>query len=230
MKVASGEFLCYIDADMVLGPCVLERSIEALARGVSGVYVPETILGTKLIARLRRFERGFYDATAIDAVRVFPTSSFIEVGGFDEVIFENGSGEDWDLDLSLKLVGELSSYPRQADVETMLSWPLRDWCLERGVDPQDAGSIYHNEADIQLRPYLAKKSYYARGFGGYIEKWGRENISIRAQFSMSYRLVGVFFEDGKWQVVLRHPAKYLGVLGLRIAVGFSYLRTRFGFR
>ena len=37
---------------------------------------------------IRRFERGFYDGSPIDAVRFIRRDDFLSVGGFDEKLFE----------------------------------------------------------------------------------------------------------------------------------------------
>lgn len=226
LEIAQGEVLAYIDADMILGPKVVSESVALIQQGAVGVYVPETVLGSRPVSRIRRFERYFYDSTVIDAVRFIDAGAFREVGGFDEVRFESGSGEDWDLDQSLSRVGRFASIARNRCVQASDDWKLWSVCTTLGVPPKDAAAIYHNEADIEVVEYLRKKTYYATGFGGYVEKWGKTDPAIAKQLSASYRLVGVFVERGKWKRVLRRPDLFAGVLGLRVLVGLAYLKSK----
>jgi hypothetical protein len=49
---------------------------------------------------------------------------------------------------------------------------IEQFIFTRGLKPSNLSTvIFHNEADFKLMPYLQKKSYYARGFDGYIQKW-----------------------------------------------------------
>ena len=185
------------------------------------------VLGVNFWSRVRRFERGFYDGTAIDGARFFDRAVFMEVGGFDEDLFREGSGEDWDIDKLVKKKGEVGMMCSIADKPQQ--WPptLLDFIVERGVHPDPRlPAIYHNESDFQLVPYLKKKSYYAKGFDGYINKWGRDDPDIRKQFGLWYRFFGVFLEDGKWTRLVRHPVLTAGMYTLRFLVGLTYVFRR----
>ena len=223
---ASGTIFGYIDADMILGPLVVEHAVERIQQGFGGVYVPEIVLGTRWSSRIRRHERLFYDGTVIDAMRFFKSEDFLAVGGFDESLFRMGSGEDWDLDQLLLTRGVRPFVQTRAtDAELMLGWPLFAACS--GVTPTDPGAIYHNESDLRIRQYLSKKTYYAKGFSGYISKWGSTNPAVSRQFSPWYRVIYVFMEQGKWRFALCHPLRSLGVVALRLLVGTTYLVHRF---
>lgn len=224
LEYGSGSIFAYIDADMILGPEVVEAAVRKLNEaGVVGVYVRERILGTSLFAKVRAFERSFYDGTVVDAVRFVDASAFRACGGFDESLFRTGSGEDWDLDLSLQALGRL---------EMVVDTPVRDWksddwpmaplILSLGVHHSSGSVIFHNESSDTVIPYLRKKLYYTRGFDGYITKWGRGNPRIRKQFSPKYRLFSVFTEHGKWKSLLSRPHLAGLMLSLRFGVGLTF--------
>lgn len=198
LKKATGEFLMYLDADMVLSNKVIEKCVNEINHHpeITGLYVSEVVAGDSYWGRIRRFERSFYDATVIDCVRFFRSVDFRAVKGFD--VSMTGP-EDWDFDKKIRLRGKVS----------LITEP-----------------IFHNESQFDLSKYLAKKSYYAVSFDRYINKWGRQDPDIRKQFSPYYRYVGVFFENRKWVRVVASPHLFVGVLVLRVLVGFSYLKSK----
>lgn len=224
LNKSNGSILGYIDADMILGPDVVNCAVTEIRSGSIGVYVPEIILGSSYLNRTRRFERSFYGATVIDAVRFFRRDAFFQIGGFDESLFERGSGEDWDLNLMLGELGPLSGLQPKKGDKIMNSWSLRGLCESLGYVPDISNAIYHNESDINLTHYLRKKSYYSQGFQGYKLKWGGDHPVIYRQFSGRYRLMGVFLENGKWRQYLAHPVRAGGVIMLRAMVGIVYIR------
>jgi hypothetical protein len=86
--------------------------------------------------------------------------------------------------------------------------------------------LYHNEGDFKMLWYLRKKGHYSNKLGKYFEKWGANDPEIKKQFGMSYRLFGVFVENGKWIKLLGHPAEAFGIFFLRFMVGITYLTSR----
>jgi glycosyltransferase involved in cell wall biosynthesis len=86
--------------------------------------------------------------------------------------------------------------------------------------------LYHNETGFDLKRYIDKKSYYAKGFKTYIERWGKNDQDIKKQFGIRYRYVGVFVEWGKWKKLLSHPILTSGIYFLRILVGINYLAIK----
>ena len=195
---ATGKFFLYLDADMSLSPKVIKSCVQHMTSNPSlaGLYIPEIVAGNSYWSRVRRFERSFYDSTVIDCVRFLRTSVFQAVGGFDVTMT---GPEDWDFDKKVRFLGPVR----------LITEPL-----------------YHNESEFDLRKYLAKKSFYAKSFSKYINKWGKEDPDVKKQFNPFYRLVGVFVENRKWLKVIASPHLYVGVLFLRILVGLSYIETR----
>ena len=195
-KVARGEYLIYLDADMILSPTVIEECVAKCERdNVDALYVPERIIGDGFWIKVRDFERSFYTGTVIDAVRFIRRELFLEVGGFDELLI---GPEDWDFDRKIRKIS-------RTDVIIV--------------------SLYHNEGRFNMKLYLKKKGYYADGIQKYIEKWGSDDLETTKQLGVRYRLIGVFVEKGKWKKLVRHPLLAISMYSLRLRVAASYLRA-----
>ena len=197
IKQASGKYILYLDADMVLFKDVISECIAKCERErYIALYIPEKIKGKGFWIKVRNFERSFYDTTCIDAVRFFREDNFLGIGGFDE----NLTGpEDWDFDRRIREVGKVD----------IINSP-----------------IYHNEGEFKFRRYINKKSYYARSFDKYIKKWNKNDPIIRKQLGFWYRYFGVFLENGKWRKLIIHPILTMGMYSLRFMFGIQYLLRR----
>lgn len=195
--ISKGEYLLYLDADMILDKSVILESVTLFQNNQSilGLYIPEIITGTSFWNRVRRFERSFYNATVIDCVRIVRTNAFREVGGFDETL---SGPEDWDFDKKIRSHGKVD----------IITAPL-----------------FHNETSIDLFKYLRKKSYYSQSMKMYIKKWGRNDPDIKKQLGVYYRFCGVFLEKGKWKKFVTHPILALTTLILKLQVGIAYLHS-----
>lgn len=197
-REAKGEWVLFLDADMILPAPTIAEILE-ICQGEAlqdAWYIPEERAGVGLRARARNFERSFYNATCIDAVRLIRRSRLSAVGGYDEQLV---ACEDWDLDRRLLATG--SSFGSLK------------------------GRLIHNEAQQGLGRLLAKKAYYAGLIGRYRDKWGEDAI-IKRQFGLGYRFFGVFLERGNWRKVLKHPILFSVMMFERIAVGMVYLVRR----
>ena len=227
---AEGEYVIYIDADMILAPSLIEACVHHIQEtGAIALHIPEIVLGKNYFSRVRRFERSFYDGTPVDGARFFYRPTFIKAGGFDEPLFVKGSGEDWDIDKLIRKYGTIALLPRHNAQSVAHAWPLQSFVEARGIHHQpDYTGIYHNEAEFLLLPYLKKKSYYSLGFDGYINKWGKNDPDIRCQFGLAYRFWTVFTEHGKWKRLLVRPDLAAGMYFLRFCVGFVYLLKKVG--
>lgn len=195
---SKGKYYLYLDADMILNEKVIEECVRIMEKDstLSGLYIPEIVMGEGYWNKVRRFERSFYDGTVVDCVRFVSLKDFLSVGGFSE----NMTGpEDWDFDKQIRRLGKVR----------IINTPL-----------------YHNEKNFNLMKYLSKKSYYMQSFRQYVEKWGEDDPDVKKQLGLFYRLVGVFIEDGKWKKFVAQPFLGIGVLFLRIIVGLRYLLTK----
>lgn len=197
VKEASGEYILYLDADMVLSAGVVSECVDECEKGAYiAVYIPEKIKGQGYWIRVRDFERSFYNATPIDCVRFLRRNEFLTIGGFDESLT---GPEDWDFDRRLRQIGKAG----------IVKSPL-----------------FHNEGGFNFKRYLDKKKYYAGSFDKYIQKWGRGDAQIKKQLGFWYRYVCVFTESGKWKRLLRHPGLAFGMYLLKFLVGINYLRLK----
>lgn len=229
IEQANGEYVIYVDADMLLSPILLEQCVNFIENNSDTValHISEIVLGKRYLSRVRRFERSFYDGTVIDGARFFKRDTFARVGGFDEILFRTGSGEDWDIDKSIKKYGKVKLLQNINGLRSPSTWPLAQFIENRGVEyNQFFSGIYHNESEFCLKKYLRKKLYYSQGFDGYIKKWGRGDSDIKQQFGLYYRYFGVFIEHGKWKKLLSNPNLTIGMYFLRFCVGVVYLSRK----
>ncbi len=195
VQKAQGDYILYLDADMILDEDVVHSCIQRVQEKpwIVALYITEIVMGRSYFSRVRRFERSFYDATPIDGVRFIRRTDFLSVGGFEETF---SGPEDWDLDNKLALQGDFD----------LINTP-----------------IFHNEAEFDLRQYLQKKAYYAASFDKYIAKWGPNHSHVRKQFSPFFRYVGVFVENGKWRKLINASHLAVGMYFLRLLVGITFL-------
>ena len=222
LEKSTGEYLMFLDADMILSPDVVERCVDKMSSEESlvGIYISEVVLGKSYFSKVRRFERSFYDGTVIDGARFIKKSVFEKIEGFDEDLY---AAEDWDLDKRLKKIGNLEVLENKESVD-LSKWEFRNFILERGVNPENFGSvIYHNESEFDLKKYISKKKYYSKNFNKYLDKWGREDSDIKKQFGFWYRFFGVYIENGKWRKLVSNLHLVFGMYFLRFLVGISFV-------
>ena len=199
---AQGIYAMFIDADMTLSPDLITTCVNCMqSKNCLGLHIPEIITGQSYWSKVRRFERSFYDGTVIDGVRFFRKETFVNVGGFDQIMT---GPEDWDLDKKLKQLGKIELLP----------------------DNHERSVIYHNEAEFNLIKYIKKKLYYTTSFDDYINKWGKNDDDIRMQFGLWYRYFGVYLEHGKWQKFISNPHLVIGMYFLRFLVGLAFLYSK----
>jgi glycosyltransferase involved in cell wall biosynthesis len=191
---ARGKYILYLDADMTLSTDVIKTCVEKCeTEGYIGSYIPERIKGDGFWIKVRDFERSFYNATCIDAVRFIKREEVLKIGGFDESLT---GPEDWNFDRRLKSLGKTA----------LIDVPL-----------------FHNENGFSLKSYLNKKNYYIKDFDRYAKKWGYSDPIIKKQLGYRYRLFGVFVENNKWKKLIEHPVLTLGMYFLKGCVGVDYL-------
>nr|MDA8161785.1 glycosyltransferase [Desulfobacteraceae bacterium] len=226
--IAQGEYVMFVDADMILSPGLIEACVRRMQAGdCLALHIREIVLGVNFWSKVRRFERTFYDGTVVDGARFFLRRAFVQVGGFDADLFKEGSGEDWDIDKLIKRIGTIALLNENLSSDQPWVPDLFEFIKSRGVIPSlREPLIYHNEADFVLSNYLKKKAYYVKGFDGYIAKWGRNDPDIRRQFGLWYRYFGVFMENGKWSKLLAHPLLSMGMYLLRFLVGAVFILRR----
>ena len=196
-REATGEYVMFVDADMIVPEETVREIIECSNnRTFECCWVPEVRTGTGLRLKARNFERSFYNGTCIDGFRVIRRELLEKVGGYDETLV---ACEDWDLDRRLLASG----------VRTAIT----------------KGHLLHNEARQTLRTLLGKKAYYSSFVAVYRKKWGDDEI-CRKQFGLYYRFLGVFIENGKWRRMIKHPILAFVMYFERFTIGLTYLLNR----
>jgi glycosyltransferase involved in cell wall biosynthesis len=193
-KYAKGKYVLYLDSDMFLSKdVVLQCVTKCENEDFVALYIPERITGMGFWIKVRDFERSFYNATCIDCVRFIRKDRFFQTGGFDESL---NAAEDWDLDRRICKTNE----------KEIIDSPL-----------------YHYEGKFNLRKYLNKKTYYTRDLKKYIQKWGKNDKTVRKQLGFWYRYFWVFIENRKIFKLLSHPLLCWVMYFLRGLVGLRYI-------
>jgi len=224
IDIAKGQYVMFIDADMILSPKLVEACVNELEKGHAvALYISEIILGTSYWCKVRRFERSFYDATVIDSARIYRRDIFCQVGGFDEEI---DFGEEWDIDKEVKQHGAIKLLNIDF-ASTPLEWKFSSFINKLGIARlSNKNVVYHNESEFNVKSYIKKKGKYAQGFDKYITKWGKDDPDIRKQFGFWYRFVGVFIENGKWIRLIKYPHLFFGCCLLFLLKGIIFIAKR----
>jgi glycosyltransferase involved in cell wall biosynthesis len=133
-KKAKGNFLLFVDSDMILEKDVVRECVEKI-RNHKAIVIPEKSFGIGFWAECKRLERSFYlHVDWIEAARFFRRTLFTEFNGYDE---KNTGTEDFDLPQRIK-----NKYGQKAIGRVQ-------------------GYILHNEGNTSLIKTLEKKYYYA---------------------------------------------------------------------
>jgi len=145
LKEAKGDYVLFIDSDMELTPRVVEEAVAKASTNnkIGGIIIPEITVGNTLIAKIRRYERKFYEGTAIESARFFPRELALRAGGYDEdIVFY----EEATLPLKIARMGY--------DVTARINQP-----------------IIHHEENLTLIKLLKKKYYYAKTAKKYLKRY-----------------------------------------------------------
>lgn len=182
---SSGEFLLFVDSDMILEQKVVEECVRVSSSDeeIVGIIIPERSVGSGFLVRVRDFERSFYAGTDIESARFFVTKFVTPVGGFDEAIIGH---EDSTLPNKLQDNG--------FNVKTRVS-----------------SYILHCEEGINFIGRLRKARRYSVSSKLYYKKYGKY---AKKQDNILNRL-GIFLINGNWKILLRHPVLSLGMLTLK---------------
>lgn len=144
-KMATGDFLFFLDADMELTSKVIEDCVDKIImEKAEGVVVPEQSKWINFWGEVKAFERSFYSEkgdSVTDAARFFSKEIFNKVGGYDEAIT---GPEDWDLPDRIREAG--FKIGRSTEV------------------------IYHHEQETSLVTLFRKKFFYGLNAHIYLSK------------------------------------------------------------
>src|SRR6266550_90978 len=103
-KLSQGDYLLFVDSDMVLAPSIVEECVEVAQKtGYGAVVVPEISTGQGFLAACRALERSCYEGDdTIESARFFSRAAYEDSGGFDESLT---GPEDRDLTVRMAKVG-----------------------------------------------------------------------------------------------------------------------------
>jgi len=199
LNKAKGKYVIFVDADMILTKDLISQADAKFQKNpkILGLYIPLRWKGNNWIIKAKGFEREFYDATCLDAVRIIQRETFKKIGGFDDRLY---AGEDWDLDKRVRQIGLVDSIKSEM-------WHFED-------------------EKISLINYIKKMKYYSKNMNIYQQKWGKSDLDVKRQFGFSYRFLWVFLENGNWKKVISHPVLFIEMYLLKIMVGLAYIFYR----
>lgn len=136
---ATGTYLCFIDSDMVLTHTLIEECAVHIQQNLVCILTEESF-GVGFWAQVKRKERQFYVGhDAIEAPRVFPSSLYKDIGGYNESLT---GGEDWELYDRVKRKG-VSVYRTTA-------------------------KVLHDEGEVGIEQVFKKRVMYGKAFTGFV--------------------------------------------------------------
>lgn len=223
------DYVFWVDADMILHP----ELIESLTHGASqsncdAFFVPEQIFGKFWNSRIRNFERPFFDGTPVDSARFLSKAGILKIGRLDEELFASAGGEEWDIDARIRSTGKIGNL-KFSTINNSSKWDyeIKSYLERFRYLNLNKISIFHDDGNLTFRKFLKKKKYYFRGIQQY-QNADLNDARYQHQKMLSplYRLIGVYFEEGKWKVTVKHPFMYFQILILRFILGVAFLIWR----
>jgi glycosyltransferase involved in cell wall biosynthesis len=143
-RAATGEFLVFVDGDMLVSAEVAAEVAQEFGRqpALQSLIVPLRSVGENFWARCRALEKDLYIGDPdMEAARAFRHVAFDGVGGYDEALH---AGEDWDLSARVSETG--------------------------GAIGRILAELIHDEGWVGLRELLLKKRYYGGTLALYVRK------------------------------------------------------------
>jgi arabinofuranan 3-O-arabinosyltransferase len=144
VRLASSEWVLWVDSDMVLPPTTVSAALAtATQAGADAVAVPEVSVGSGFWTACRALERACYvDDPSLHNPRLLRRGILLGDGGFDPAM---AGPEDTDLRLRLRSAGTRTALCRDV-------------------------LIVHDEGRLTLRSILAKRIYYGRSLPAFVAK------------------------------------------------------------
>lgn len=102
---ALGQYLMFVDSDMILAPTVVAECLAQISAPAApvAVNIPETSFGRGFWARCKALERSYYNGvTWVECPRFMAKTAFEQSGGYNERV---AGGEDWELTRRLAPLG-----------------------------------------------------------------------------------------------------------------------------
>jgi glycosyltransferase involved in cell wall biosynthesis len=143
LRKSRGDFVLFVDSDMILGTKVIEECVQVCNGNTAGVVIPECSVGSGFWVRVRDFERSLYFGSKIESARFFNKEVAIKASGFDEDVISY----------------EESTLPRKIER------------LGYNIQARTNDLILHDESGFNLRRWLRKKQYYGNTASIYLQRY-----------------------------------------------------------
>jgi glycosyltransferase involved in cell wall biosynthesis len=194
---ATGDFLFFVDADMVLEQKLIKECLEKCIDGADAIAIPEVSFGNgfwsecKIAERKCYFEQSLSDQT-IQACRFIERSAYESVGGWNESV---GCFDDWDITMELRKHG--------------FKIRLSD------------NRIFHNEGYLKLSKIIRKKYNMGKGanFLNYLSSGGKSFGTVSNQLT-PLRIVRLLWKLPK---VSRKISVIFGVVFMKLVEGIAFI-------
>jgi glycosyltransferase involved in cell wall biosynthesis len=203
-RKAKGEYLLFLDADMILTPTVIDECLHVVKQQITNnkqlraLVIPEKSIGIGFWARCKTLERACYEGVDwMEAARFYRKKTFEGLGGFDEQLT---GPEDFELSQRLRArygkgaVGRIRNY------------------------------ILHDEGKLTLGELLKRKYYYGKRMGRYSRL--PESEKSFAKQSNIFARYALFFRHP--EMIICDPVHFIGMIIMKtlemIALGYGGLR------
>lgn len=164
-KKSKGEYVLFLDADMILTKNVVKECVVTIKKSnKGGIIIPEESFGEGFWAKAKALERSFYVGDDyIEAARFFYKIFFEEIKGFDL----NLTGpEDWDLSQRIRAtfgLTRIKSYIRHNEGKLSLRTTLKKkFYYSKKIAEYKNKGIHKNATNVQLNPFHRYKLYFSR--------------------------------------------------------------------
>ncbi len=198
-RAATGQYLLFVDSDMVLDEdvvfsCALKMRDHP---DIGAIIIPERSLGEGFWARCKALERSCYVGDdSMEAARFFRRDVFERTGGYDELL---NAGEDWDLSQRASQIARLdrvSSY------------------------------ITHLEGRLTLHATMRSKFYYGKTIRRYLAKnhadTSRQFRLIRPAFRRHFRRLIVQPHLAAGMITMKGCEMLAGATGLAVSLYYRW--------
>lgn len=188
---SQGKFLFFIDSDMKLDKQVVEECVK-------------------------KFQENEKLGGIIIPERSFGSCFWVKVRDFERQFYA-GTKVASARFFPIKLVSLVNGFDEKIISYEESVLPQKIEKLGNKVDEMIQSYIHHDEEGFSLLKWLKKKHYYALTEQDYVKKYGKY---ANLQFSITYR-TKIFFANGKWKILMKHPAMTLGLFTLKGLEFFS---------
>ena len=191
LSKSTGEFLFFVDSDMILQPAVISEcvSICLYDERIAGIIIPERSVGSGFWAKVVDFEKSLYAGSKIESARFFRKSFVMQVGGFDEDI----------------IFYEESTLHQKLEMQGLT------------VNKRTNSIILHDEEQLSLRKLLRKKRYYSSNAKLYSLKYPKY---AQIQTKIYYRIL-ILTNNCNWKKLIVHPSLTMGIFVLKALQFFA---------